>query len=115
MSTITTNPVTVTTIPDSTLGQMLQAAIARAEAAEELAASYAETNTVQRRRMEELQAYVNAAVKRAEAAEAQLAAVPSKAIYDCWYHSDGQTPDESATAVEAWLVSTGVMDKYYRA
>lgn len=33
-STITTNPVTVTTIPDSTLGQMLQAAIARAEAAE---------------------------------------------------------------------------------
>lgn len=80
-STITTNPVTVTTIPDSTLGQMLQAAIARAEAAEELAASYAETNTVQRRRMEELQAYVNAAVKRAEAAEAQLAAVPDYVAY----------------------------------
>ena len=48
--------------------------IQRAEAAEELAASYAETNTVQRRRMEKLQAHVNAATQRTKAAEAQLAA-----------------------------------------
>ncbi len=67
------------------------------------------------RRAADAEIALAAAIKRAEAAEAQLAAVPSKAIYDCWYHSDGQTPDESATAVEAWLVSTGVMDKYYRA
>lgn len=67
------------------------------------------------RRAADAEIALAAAIKRAEAAEAQLAAVPSKAIYDCWYHADGQTPDESVTAVEAWLVSTGVMDKYYRA
>ena len=41
--------------------------------------------------------------ERAEAAEAKLAAIPYKAIHDCWYHSDGQTPDTSADIVEAWL------------
>lgn len=49
---------------------------------------------------------IAAAETRAVAAEAALAAVPCKAIYDCWYHSDGQTPDDSADTVEKWLEAT---------
>lgn len=98
MSTITTNPVTVTTIPDSTLGQMLQAAIARAEAAEELAASYAEVNAVQRTRIEGLQTNVNAAVERAKAAEQQLSLANSlveRYGVDQWRRGNGgQDPQE---------------------
>lgn len=59
--------------------------------------------------LQEMQDRLDAMRQRAETAEAKLAAVPRKAIYDCWYHSDGQTPDDSADAVEKWLNTTSTV------
>lgn len=81
-------------------------AMDRAEAAEQLAASYAETNAAQRARIKNLQAYVTAAVQRAEKAEAELAVFSVDALRNIFardYSEKGTEWEAEAAAVNAWL------------